>query len=238
MKLSCWWAGRRLARQVLVGGTPTGHAAQCPVCRSEWAQLVGLAEALPKELPAVLPSASFEDRVWARICRPVERRDSRGVPVFASALVIVVLAGAAWLLVHAQPVPKTGGVPVVKHESTPLPVKQVVPRPAKQLRAAVPKPEVRHWHKVTKLAVKPKTHVADAALAKSVGWADIGAYYERAGLYGEASDAYALAYAEKQDPGLAYAAGCAAETAGDIGQAVTFYTELLDKSSEGDNSSG
>jgi hypothetical protein len=65
-----------------------------------------------------------------------------------------------------------------------------------------------------------------------LSWADWGAWYEGWGDYGRAADAYGKAYLEQPDPLHAFTAGRAAECAGDIGQAVEYYSRLLDYTPE------
>ena len=65
-----------------------------------------------------------------------------------------------------------------------------------------------------------------------MAWARWGAWYEANGDYSGAASAYGRAFAEKPDPDMAFAAGQAAENAGDVSQAVLYYTQLLKRPSD------
>jgi tetratricopeptide (TPR) repeat protein len=244
MRLVCWWKARQLAREVLLGAIPMGHAASCPSCLRERARLAALVGALPHELAVPPPSSSFEDRVWSRLATSVEAKRRRLRPL-ALCAVAVVGACAAWVVFrptaapppeqvvrnHAAPDSAAVSIPSVIKTPDPQVAKAESNRSAKQVRT--------HHRVATRFAkANPKKQVAtpQQVAAKKAGWTDWAAYYEQIGYYGEASDAYAQAYKERQDPSLAYAAGCTAENAGDIPQALTYYAELLDTTSTKDRS--
>jgi hypothetical protein len=60
-------------------------------------------------------------------------------------------------------------------------------------------------------------------------WKAWGAYYEAQGDYQRASAAYGQAYAARPDTETGLAAGQAAESAGDVAQALSYYTQLLNR---------
>jgi hypothetical protein len=62
-------------------------------------------------------------------------------------------------------------------------------------------------------------------------WSQWGAFYASHGDYQRAATAYASAYAERPDPELALAAGQAAENAGDVTQALAYYSRILNRPS-------
>jgi hypothetical protein len=65
-------------------------------------------------------------------------------------------------------------------------------------------------------------------------WASLGAWFEARGEYMQAATAYGRAYQEGSDPSLAFAAGRSAECAGDVAQAVEYYTQILIRKPEAD----
>ena len=78
--------------------------------------------------------------------------------------------------------------------------------------------------------------VASKPAGSPVDYASIGSYYESAGQYDDAANAYVQAYAQSKDPDLAYAAGRAAEKAGDQSMAFEYYSRFLgDNAANGAN---
>ncbi len=93
------------------------------------------------------------------------------------------------------------------------------------------------------LAIRPatmpaKTHTSlTKVAAKSVidpvtAWRKWGEYYEYRGDYWSAEAAYSRAVAKSSDPSLAFSAGRAAECAGDVAQAVDYYTRILKRANQ------
>ena len=65
---------------------------------------------------------------------------------------------------------------------------------------------------------------------RSHQWARWASYYETHGDYTHAADAYARAYSTLPTEGTAFAAGQAAENAGDVSQAILYYSQILRQS--------
>jgi tetratricopeptide (TPR) repeat protein len=77
--------------------------------------------------------------------------------------------------------------------------------------------------KRTRLAVIPHTR----PLSPVRQWLTRGAWYESYGDYAQASDAYKQAFKYEPDPGIAFVAGRAAESADNVEDAVEFYANIL-----------
>jgi hypothetical protein len=98
----------------------------------------------------------------------------------------------------------------------------------------------RHHHSLrshrTTLAHRRKNISPSPAVARTASpharaeqWCSLGIWYEVGGDYSHAADAYGRAYSEQPDPALALEAGRNAEYAGDISEALGYYTRVLDQ---------
>lgn len=94
------------------------------------------------------------------------------------------------------------------------------------------RPEVRVVRKQRSRHLQHRTKQVATVLPTPVRWQAWGVYYESQGDYERAAAAYGKAYAEQPDPATAFAAGQAAESAGDVTQALVYYSQLLKSSSE------
>lgn len=83
--------------------------------------------------------------------------------------------------------------------------------------------------------IKPVNLANQPKVDPVVAWTRWGAYYEYHGDYRSAEAAYAQALDKSRDPALVFSAGRAAECAGDVAQAVGFYTRILSQPSKTDN---
>lgn len=105
-------------------------------------------------------------------------------------------------------------------------------------RARIARRYRKHHRDLIASHPKPRSHGAVkqvarvSALPKWVQWTRWGAYYESHGDYQRAAAAYGTAYAERPEPDLALAAGSAAENAGDVAEALSYYCRVLNQSSE------
>jgi hypothetical protein len=79
---------------------------------------------------------------------------------------------------------------------------------------------------------KPKRVAAVSPRPTPAQWQAWGVYYESQGDYQRAATAYGNAYAEQPDTATGFAAGQAAESAGDVTQALVYYTQILKSASE------
>lgn len=77
----------------------------------------------------------------------------------------------------------------------------------------------------------PQRRMMAPARPKWQQWSQWGDYYASQGDYERAATAYGSAYAERPDPQLALAAGQAAENAGDVTRALSYYTRILNQPS-------
>ena len=124
-----------------------------------------------------------------------------------------------------------------------LPAK-ATPRPgsrtstAKKIRRHYPKrilrpqviargPGMSNVWKTGPKSVQPQT----TPLTQSATWTQWAAWYESYGDFRSAEAAYAAALAVTPDPALEFHAGRAAECAGDVAQAVDYYSRLLKQDS-------
>lgn len=88
----------------------------------------------------------------------------------------------------------------------------------------------------TPKAAPKQQGVSRSTPPKWAQWTRWGMWYEAQGDYRRAAAAYGSAYAENSDPDLAFAAGQAAESAGDVTEALTYYTQILNCSQEKNDS--
>ncbi|GEM_PF-5115959 len=80
------------------------------------------------------------------------------------------------------------------------------------------------------LAWQPQIEPRAAILSpemRSQRWTQWASYYENHGDYSRAADAYAQAYDAVPTESTAFCAGQAAENAGDVSQAVLYYSQIL-----------
>ena len=253
MKLICRLVRIRLSRLVAAGEDSSAdrrlaaHLLRCPECAREWAALNALADDLPRALPVLRPSTDFVVRTVRRLHdQPQPTHKVSWLPLPAAIALGAALVFFAWWTVRptqtvttrsdevaATPVPapelapaipevtisQQNGVPqqVVSNSCrTPSSTKKVYPKAVIAVRGASGGPS----EKIT----------ADQPAGSPIGnvsWKDWGDWYAEAGAYAYASDAYARAYHSSQDSSLAYATAYTAEAAGDVYQAITYYSQYL-----------
>ena len=233
--------------------SPLGrHLNRCPGCRTYFEDLRMLATALQANRQEQ-ESNGFEDRVWSRI----EARQKASVTASllrqGVSLQAVLALGAAALLVVSvvgwirfQPKGPTimAGIPPdqktvnAEKESTsktsPVPNKKRMSTPIKLRLTHQPDQPVRHkrrrnpapdfLRKPSRIALIAP-HIRPISPARQ--WLSKGAWYEACGDYAQASSAYKQAFRYEPDPGIAFIAGRAAESADNVEDAVEFYANIL-----------
>lgn len=149
----------------------------------------------------------------------------------------------------------------VKEDSPPLTKKQegkrvaAAPSSGKKRRERGTQVQKRSWkrseiRRIAQRSRKPETSAAKKHVAQQQAepetkqvvtaplrptpeqWQAWGVYYESQGDYERAAAAYGHAYSEQPDPSTAFAAGRAAERAGDVTQALVYYTRILNHASD------
>ncbi len=102
------------------------------------------------------------------------------------------------------------------------------------IRRSIRRPNIRRQLLARDTAVsnvaKPVSKMLSSVSASSTRtatWTQWAAWYESYGDYRSAEAAYAAALAVKPDPALEFHAGRAAECAGDVAQAVDYYSRIL-----------
>lgn len=236
------------------------HLITCGACAAYYQDLRSLSGELSEAFTTPAASLGFTDAVWRRIERaePVTVKP-RPLPVMAAVAVAAVIALVIWTRAYTTggppPVPvnplgvfapqhvaehdKTGSHAV---RTTPAVVNKVVRHEV--IRKNDPAPIFRRHHRIRRHRPRIVLPKAVRQLAKNdvpsktvkqplrPQWASWGAWWEARGDYLQASAAYGRAYEERNDPSLAFAAGRSAECAGNVAQAVEYYTQLLSKKPE------
>lgn len=255
MRLTCKIVRIRLSRLVAVGEDLSTdvrlatHVAKCSECAREWEALGALAHDLPGALPAPQPSTDFVARTMRRLEEhPRPAHAASWLPLPAAVAVAALLMIFAWWTTRPTPSSHTSGEDLVsKPIPAPAPAPSVpeaaitqptdVPRQVASDSDRTPPP---HKPQAKKVAVRPRKVAAPApgptvtphrpttkTSHETIAWEDWGDWYAEAGAYAHASDAYARAYETTPDSSLAFATGYTAEAAGDVYQAVTYYSQYL-----------
>jgi hypothetical protein len=262
MSLFCLLRQRALARHAALSlpldsrSALAKHVARCATCRAYESDLRRLTADLPNALPRPTPSADFSEQTWQRWqARERARRSS-----FPALHLLGAAGGAACLgMFWWNRPPSPAAVPTVVSRSqlpriqsaalpATLPAQLVQARTSVRKPApkrAVPKRRVREPDRRLYLHVRrqrtlqlarqpapPQRAAPGAAVPPRINWAAWGAWYDAQGAYHEAAAAYGRAYAEQPTPLLALAAGQAAENAGDMTLALTYYTKSLQRPAE------
>ncbi|GMV38091.1 MAG: hypothetical protein AMXMBFR61_25990 [Fimbriimonadales bacterium] len=256
MKLTCRLVRIRLARLVALGedlsadSRLAAHVAECSDCAREWAALSAVADDLPRVLPALQPSSDFVARTLRRLNEePRPARTASWLPLPAAIVLAALLVFFAWWVVRPTPSSPTGGeeiadtqVPPPEPAPSPVPPPVAITQP-NDVPQQVVSDSVRtptSARKVHRKAVAGARKSAPSVTSgtptaaqptetptETVAWEEWGDWYAEAGAYAHASDAYARAYESAQDSDLAYATGYTAEAAGDVYQAITYYSQYL-----------
>jgi hypothetical protein len=225
------------------------HVAKCAECAREWEALSALAHDLPRALPVQQPSPDFVTRTVRRLNEQHQPAHTASwLPLPTAVALIALLVFFAWWMIRPTPSSPTRGEDLVDRpapapEPAPSPVipevaiaqPNEVPQQLVTDSVRTPSPPRKPHRKVVAGARRTPggptgTITADRDTdtpAVSVSWEDWGDWYAEAGAYAHASDAYARAYQSAQDSNLAYATGYTAEAAGDVYQAVTYYSQYL-----------
>jgi tetratricopeptide (TPR) repeat protein len=100
-------------------------------------------------------------------------------------------------------------------------------------RSRRPRPSPRYLVRGAKERPSSRIAAADtkSPVASKIQWTTWGAWYEASGDYRLAAAAYRRSLEEKNDPSVEFAAGRAAECAGDLAEALDSYSRILNQTS-------
>jgi hypothetical protein len=244
--LICRILMRRLIRTVACGEHAAAdpglqaHLGSCKKCQSLVRDIRLLETNLAETLQTPKPTENFVTAVCARVEQrlPADRKMPWAWKPLAAfgAVAVFVWAANVWqapvreqprYVVNAGPpsIPKASEGKVKSAETTAKnqgTEKKTVGTPKRPRKKTMATPKA-----VPPIVGKTVLVQSTPQKERQIPWLDWAAYLEFTGDYARAADAYARAYEQKADPSIAYAAGCTAETAGDVGRAIDYYASVL-----------
>jgi hypothetical protein len=254
-RLTCALASRALARQAALGRPPGcrswlgAHLAACDRCRQTWVEFGRLTDGLTELIAAPRPPDRFTAAVVERMVRP-QHRPGLVAPVLSAAVAVTLLVVAYQRLRPAAPSAASShrlvaaelrSPTVIDPEDRSNPIASVVVKPPPKRRAPLVnnraagrhrpwRPARRNWTRRPAGIVRPRSRPGSRGAPRPPTpeqWTLYAALADSAGRPRDAAGAYGRAFAATGDPGLGLAAGQAAESAGDMGDAVDYYARLL-----------
>jgi len=252
----CEWRQRALARYAAqarslpADSALANHLARCERCRRVWDDLRRIAFDLSRTLSAPSPSPTFMADVRERVAAArVPERRPLPLALSAAALCLLILVGVWWIrpgpVVHNSPVERVARQPDRSAQQAAAQASvsnSKRRRPQERTAAVAPRPlrqaARRHAARIARAPrpprriiahAPPESHAKRPARNQRPSWIAWGAWFESWGDYRRAAAAYGRAFEQRPDPDTAFAAGRAAECAGDVAQALDYYSRLLDR---------
>jgi hypothetical protein len=255
--LTCARTRRIVARNAaLDGSTGLGfaveaHLKECADCRAYASDLSRLRDELQTSLPHLRPDPMLTERILAGLeirqtARPA-RRFGRRLAWSSTAAVAAALALWTATLVSLRD-PSAARRDLTTHDgtggvarTTTRPASPNVPR-VRVARNTAPTATVRSGSRTIRRAPRraaprptrrpePKRTAPRRRTPSPIQWISIAQWYQRWGDPLRAARAYGFALQDERtpDPGLALEAGRAAEAGGDVGAALEYYIQALDR---------
>jgi tetratricopeptide (TPR) repeat protein len=242
-------------REIPPDGKLAKHLAVCEGCSREMDWFRAAHNGLEQSLTAEQASAGFTDAAWVRFSAPAQpRRSFAAVLAFSSTAFVAAIAIVIFWKPQ-PPMQVTASIPTapaVKKTAASSVTEQIdimtnFAKPTHRNVPAITRPEKGRSHKPAsiqhrrvfikhrmahKTRSKSGAQIASASGTHPVklqpfSWVQVASKYEYLGDYRSAAAAYARAARERPVDSLVFNAGRTYECAGNVAQAVEYYTRIL-----------
>jgi tetratricopeptide (TPR) repeat protein len=242
-------------RAIPADGKLAKHLAVCNGCSRELDWFRAAHNGLEQSLTAEQASAGFTDAAWARFSAPAQPRRSFSAILALSSTACAVVIALVVFWKPQPPMQVTASIPTapavkktaVNSVTEQIDIMTTFAKPTHRNAPAITRPEkgrshkpasIRHRRVFIKHRIAHKTRIKSGAqIASASGthsartqpfsWVQVASRYEYLGDYRSAAAAYARAARERPVDSLVFNAGRTYECAGNVAQAVEYYTRIL-----------